>query len=372
MRARRGRAGVCIVVGTRPEIVKMAPVVRECQRRRVPFALVHTGQHYSYAMDGVFFDELDLPRPDVNLEVGSASHASQVATIVSRLEPVLRDRRPRVVLVEGDTNSVLAGALTARGLGIRLGHVEAGLRSYDRRMPEESNRVVVDHLSDDLYAPTRGAQGILVSEGIDKSKVHVTGNTVVDELERQRPRAERLRPWAKLGVKPRGYAVATVHRPENTDSDVNLRGIVEGLRRVAKGLKVPVVLPLHPRTRRRLEALGLDPGPGIHWTEPLGYLEFVGLCAAAALILTDSGGLQEEACALRVPCVTLRDSTERPESVSAGANVLAGASASRIAALSTKMIVKPRRWRNPFGDGRAARRVIAHCLKTLGSPRPGR
>lgn len=359
----QARRPIAILVGTRPEIVKMAPVVRACARRRAPHFLVHTGQHYSYELDGLFFEELGLRAPDVQLRAGSASHASQVARIVAGLEPVLTERRPSVLLVEGDTNSVLAGALAAAFVGVPVGHVEAGLRSYDRSMPEERNRIVVDHLSDTLYAPTARARSILIGEGVERRRILVTGNTVVDELLRERRKALTRAPWRAFGLEPGRYAVATVHRAENTDDEARLRGILAGLERVASRCRLPVVLPLHPRTRARLASARIEPGAGVRTIEPAGYLTFVGLCAAAALILTDSGGLQEEACVLRVPCVTLRDTTERPEAVEVGASLLAGASARRIVTCAERLLARPRRWRNPFGDGRAGERIVAHCVR---------
>jgi UDP-N-acetylglucosamine 2-epimerase (non-hydrolysing) len=351
-----------ILVGTRPEIVKMASVVRACAARRVKRVLIHTGQHYSYALDGVFFAQLGLPKPDVNLAVGSGSATQQIARMIGGLEEVLLRSRPDILLVEGDTNSVLAGALAAQKLGIRVGHVEAGLRSYDRAMPEEINRVVTDHLSDVLFAPTKATKTILRSEGIPAARIAVTGNTVVDELLRQRPRAEKLAAWRAYGLEPGKYVVATVHRPENTESPERLAGIFEGFLRAAAVLRLPILIPLHPRTRKRLGAITLRRKNWLCFLDPLGYLEFLGLCSKAALILSDSGGLQEEACTLGVPCVTLRDTTERPESVEAGANVLAGADPKKIAARAKQMIRKRNDWKNPFGDGRAAERIVDSLL----------
>ena len=316
---------IAIVVGTRPEIIKMAPVVRACLDRGVPYLLLHTGQHYSFELDGVFFAELGLPAPHRNLEVGSGSQSYQLAAVIEGLAPVLVEERPDVVLVEGDTNSVLAAALAANKSGIAVGHVEAGLRSYDRRMPEELNRVLTDHLADWLFAPTPGARDILRGEGLPASRIHVTGNTVVDELLLQRLRADRPGLAERFGVTPGRYALATVHRAENVDDDGRLRSILAGLDAAGRALGIPVLAAFHPRTTARMAALGLAASGTLRGLPPLGYLDFLGLHAAAALMLTDSGGLQEEACCLRVPCVTLRDNTERPESVAVGANVLAGA-----------------------------------------------
>ena len=353
---------VAIVVGTRPEIIKMAPVVRACAARGVPHVVLHTGQHYSFDMDGVFFEELELPRPQANLEVGSGSQAFQVGAIVSGLAPLLERERPDWVLVEGDTNSVLASALAAHKLGVRVGHVEAGLRSYDRRMPEEINRILTDHLADHLYAPTEHARATLRGEQVADARIRVTGNTVVDELLRQRPRAVARGAPARFGVRPGGYAVATVHRAENTDDEARLRGLVAGLSAAAAALGIEVLCAVHPRTTARLDALGLAWGRGVRALPPLPYLDFLGLHAEAALTLTDSGGLQEEACTLGVPCVTLRDNTERPESVEAGANVLAGAEPARIVEAACAMRARARGWPNPFGDGHAAGRIVDALL----------
>ena len=357
-RNRDGPLKIAIVVGTRPEIIKMAPVVRACVTRRVPYVLLHTGQHYSFELDGVFFRELELPEPHFNLDVGSGSQAYQIASIVSGLEPVLARERPDVLLVEGDTNSVLAAALCAQKSGVAVGHVEAGLRSYDRAMPEEINRILTDHLSEYLFAPTPGARDILLGEGIAASRVYLTGNTVVDELERQRARAEGAEPFRRFEVEPGRYAVATVHRAENTDDEARLRGIFDGLAGSASALGIPVLAALHPRTTARLDSLGIRVDGRVRALPPLGYLDFLGLHARAALTLTDSGGLQEEACCLRVPCVTLRDNTERPESVEVGANRLAGADPDRIVECARAMFARSRDWPNPFGDGKSGLRIV--------------
>lgn len=349
---------IAIVVGTRPEIIKMAPLVRACESRKVPFLLLHTGQHYSYEMDGVFFEELGLPRPHDNLAVGSGTQAYQIGAIVTGIAPIFESERPDWVLVEGDTNSVLAAGLAAHKLGIRVGHVEAGLRSYDRSMPEEINRILTDHLSDHLYAPTEHARATLRGEGIADSRVIVTGNTVVDELLLQRPRAEATGVAARFEVAPKRYAVATVHRAENTDREPRLRGIVRGLTDVAAATGLEVLCAVHPRTTKRLEEIGLAWGTGVRALPPLPYLDFLGLHAQAALTLTDSGGLQEEACCLGVPCVTLRDNTERPESVEVGANLLVGAEPTAILDGARRMLAAGNAWPNPFGDGRAAHRIL--------------
>lgn len=355
---------IAVIVGTRPEIIKMAPVVRACRARAVTYRLIHTGQHYSFELHGVFFRELELPAPHYNLRVGSGSQAYQIATIMTRLEPILEHERPHVVLVEGDTNSVLAAGLTAQKMGIAVGHVEAGLRSYDRRMPEEVNRVLTDHLADHLFAPTERAREILLEEGIAAERIHVTGNTVVDELLRQRARAERPELFDSFGVKPGTFALATVHRMENVEHEQRLRGVFKGLTDTARTLDMPILIALHPRTSARLSSLRIHFDGGLRVLPPLGYIQFLGLHAGAALMLTDSGGLQEEACCLRVPCVTLRDNTERPESIDVGANVLAGTDPARIVACARAMRQRARNWANPFGDGRSGERIVDLLINT--------
>ena len=349
---------LAIVVGTRPEIIKMAPLIRAAAARKLQVLVAHTGQHYSFEMDAVFFQELGLPQADVNLEVGSGRAAEQLAAIVSGMGQWVERERPDWLLVEGDTNSVLGSALAAHKAGVRVGHVEAGLRSFDRGMPEELNRILTDHIADLLFAPTDGAATQLEREGIPRERVRVTGNTVVDELLFQRQRALGNGALGRHGVAPRRYMLATVHRAENTDDASRLRGIVGGLSGAAARLGMPVLCALHPRTRARLGELGIAASEAVRMLPPLPYLEFLGLHAEAALMLTDSGGLQEEACVLGVPCVTMRDNTERPESVEVGANRLAGADAAQIAAAAEAMIGVARDWKQPFGDGRAAERIL--------------
>lgn len=361
---------LAIVVGTRPEIIKLAPVIRACLAREVPFVVLHTGQHYSFELDGVFFEQLELPRPARNLNVGSGSHGFQISAIISGIEGVLEAERPDEVLVEGDTNSVLASGLAANKLGLRVGHVEAGLRSYDRSMPEEINRILVDHLAEDLFAPTQHARDILLGEGIEPARVHVTGNTAVDEVLYQRGRVDPEPVLARFGVQPSQYAVATVHRAENVDDPGRLRAIFAGLERVASALDIPVLVALHPRTSLRLSELSIAVDPSVRMLPPLGYHEFLALHASAGLMLTDSGGLQEEACTLRVPCVTLRDNTERPESIEVGANRLVGADSDRILGGARAMHTAPRTWVNPFGDGHAGERIVDLILARGGAADP--
>ena len=349
---------ITIILGTRPEIIKMAPIIRELERRGEDYFILHTGQHYSYNLDKVFFEQLELPQPRCNLDVGSGSHAEETGKMLIGIEKVLMEERPDFILAEGDTNSVLAGALAAAKLGVKVGHVEAGLRSYDRAMPEELNRVLTDHLSDHLYAPTPKAKEILLSEGISEERIFVTGNTVVDaiyqNLDIAKNKGDSL---STLEVNPKEYLLLTLHRQENVDHKERLVSILEGLNLVATELNLPVVYPIHPRTRKRMEEFALEPR-NLTIIEPVDFLSFLQLESNARLILTDSGGVQEEACILGVPCVTLRDNTERPETLEVGANILAGSLPANIFESSRIMLGRDNTWSNPFGDGRAGEKIV--------------
>lgn len=355
-----------IVLGTRPEIIKMSPIIRSCQKKGLDFFVLHTGQHYSYDMDRVFFEELSLPLPDFNLDVGSKSHAEQTGLIMTGIERILQKEKPDVVLVQGDTNTVLAGTLaaakcyTGKGLSrtVDVGHVEAGLRSFDRSMPEEVNRIVADHLSSYLFAPTEIAREHLLKEGIPDEKISVTGNTVVDavyeNLELSRKRSDT---GGKLGLSPDEYFLVTLHRQENVDNRKRLKGILDSLTRIHEKTGMPLVFPVHPRTEKMIGSFGLKL-KGFQLIKPLGFLEFLQLESHARLALTDSGGVQEETCILRVPCVTIRDSTERPETVDVGANIVAGLNPESIISAADRMLGQPRSWNNPFGDGKAGDRIV--------------
>lgn len=348
---------IAIALGTRPEIIKMSPVIRECERRGLDYFILHTGQHYSYEMDKIFFEELQLPQPDNCLEVGSGTQAEQTARILSRAEEVLLRERPDIVLVQGDTNSTMGVALAGAKLGMKVGHVEAGLRSYDRTMPEEINRVIADHVSDLLFAPTEKARLNLRSEGIEKG-VTVTGNTIVDAVRQNIDIAEqKVDPMAAMGLEPRKYLLVTVHRLENVDNRQRLRDILTGLRLVRESLCMPIVFPMHPRTSNMIGTIDVDL-TGITVSQPIGYLAFLRLEANTALVLTDSGGVQEESCILGVPCVTLRENTERPETLDVGSNVISGTDPSTILRMAREMISRKVTWANPFGDGKAADRIV--------------
>ena len=356
---------ILIVIGTRPEIIKMSPVIRECIHQGIEFRVLHTGQHYSYEMDRIFFEQLNLSSPAYNLDVGSGTHGAQTAAILAGIEKILLQHPPDIVLVQGDTNTVCAGALAAAKLHIPVGHVEAGLRSFDRSMPEEINRIVADQISDELFAPSEISRRNLLHEGIPSEKITVTGNTIVDAAQQNIAIAQKkVHPLEELGLEPRGYFLVTVHRAENVDDPVRLAGIIFGLKKISARSGLPVIFPMHPRTQKMVREFGLFT-EGIRVIDPVGYLEFLILEAQSALLLTDSGGVQEEGCILKVPCVTLRDNTERPETLEVGANILAGVNAEKMLGAVTRMMDIPRTWDNPLGNGDAAHRIIEVCRKRI-------
>jgi UDP-N-acetylglucosamine 2-epimerase len=346
---------IVTVVGARPQFVKLAPVSRAIRGRHQEF-VVHTGQHYDDSLSASFFRDLEIAQPDLNLEIGSGSHAEQTAAAMTGIEKVLAERRPNLVLVYGDTNSTLAGALAAAKLDIPVAHVEAGLRSFNRAMPEEVNRVLSDHCSELLFAPTPRAVENLGREGI-VAGVHWTGDVMYDSALRARPLAEGrfAELAATLGVEPRGYLLATVHRAENTDDRARLESILAAL----LGTGEKVVLPLHPRTRKMLESFGLWPAvesaTGLLVVEPVGYLDMLALEMNARVILTDSGGVQKEGCFAGTPVVTLREETEWTETVDAGWNQLAGADPDRI--LAAVAGAAPGGAIDAYGEGKAADRI---------------
>lgn len=342
------------VVGARPNFMKMAPVVLELQRRGLPQLFVHTGQHYDERMSQVFFDELGMPRPDLDLGVGSGSHAEQTARVMVAFEKVLVERRPALVVVAGDVNSTLACALVAAKLGVPVAHLEAGLRSFDRRMPEEVNRVLTDHLAELLFVTEPSGLANLEREGIDGRRIAFVGNTMIDSLVSHRERALAREPWRAYGLVPDGYGLVTLHRPSNVDDPAMAGEIARGLAGVAE--RLPLLFPIHPRTRERSGAIFARIA-GLRLVEPLGYLEFLGLMARARLVLTDSGGIQEETTALGVPCLTLRENTERPVTVSEGTNRLVALEAEAIK--EAALAPRPGTARIPaLWDGNAAERVV--------------
>src|ERR1035437_9105384 len=370
----------------------MSPVIRELEKRNADYFIIHTGQHYSYNMDKVFFEQLRLPSAKYNLEVGSGSHADQTAKILSTIEKVYLKEKPDVILVQGDTNTVLAGALAAAKLHIKVGHVEAGLRSYDNQMPEEINRILTDHCSDYLFAPTEKAKNILIGEGIPEGKISVTGNTIVDALYQNFEIANNQGNILRdLNLQPKHYFLVTLHRQENVDDPSRFGPILQTLDKLASIYQVPVIYPIHPRAKKMMNEFNLTPlpetynvkpitynsshspspsretynlklktynSPMVHLIDPVDFFAFLQLEKHAKLILTDSGGVQEESCILGTPCVTLRDNTERPETVEVGASVLVGASQEKILEGAAAMLSKENGWQNPFGDGTAGERIV--------------
>ena len=349
---------IAVVLGTRPEIIKLSPVIRELEKRNADYFIIHTGQHYSYNMDRVFFDQLTIPAARYNLEVGSASHAEQTAKILIRIEKILVSEKPDVILVQGDTNTVMAGALAAAKLNIKIGHIEAGLRSFDRTMPEEINRILTDHCSDYLFVPTNKSKALLLSEGIPLAKIFVTGNTIVDAVYQNLDIAKNHgNILNKFNLKPREYFLVTVHRQENVDVFSRFTRILEGLQTLTTKYQLPIIYPIHPRSRKMMAEFKLK-YDNLTLVDPLDYFSFLQLLSNARLILTDSGGVQEESCILGTPCITLRDNTERPETVDVGANMLAGTVPVKILECSETMLAKRNDWKNPFGDGKAGVRII--------------
>jgi len=368
-------APVICVVGARPNYMKMAPIIRALAAQRPPLRtlLVHTGQHYDSAMNERLFADLELPHPQVNLEVGSASHAVQTAEVMRRFEPVIDEHGARAVLVVGDVNSTLACALVAVKRQVPVAHVESGLRSHDRRMPEEINRVLTDQISDLLYTTERSAHDNLAREGIASERVVFVGNVMIDSLLANLPKAASpAELLAAAGHPPEriagGYGVVTLHRPSNVDHPQTLGPIIEALREISA--RLPLVIALHPRTRNNLERFGmLDRlgAPGFIILPPQGYLEMLGLMAGATVVLTDSGGIQEETTALGVPCLTIRENTERPITVEQGTNTLVGVDPAALrAAVDTVLDNGGKRGRVPeYWDGRAAQRIAAHLAAWL-------
>jgi UDP-N-acetylglucosamine 2-epimerase (non-hydrolysing) len=348
---------VMSVVGTRPNFMKTAPVVAVLRRRGVRHTLVHTGQHYDDAMSRVFFEQLHIAEPDHMLHVGSGTHATQIARVMERLEPLLEAERPDILLVSGDVNSTLAAALTAVKMEIPVAHIESGLRSFDRTMPEEINRIVADQVSDLLFLHSAEAIENLRAEGVPDERMHFVGNTMIDTLVAMGPYVRALDMPGELGVSPGGYLVVTLHRPALVDGPL-LAAAIDALEQVAVDL--PVVFPMHPRTAKamaRERPRGIS--PRVRIVEPLGYLQFLNLVESAAGVLTDSGGIQEECTYLDVPCFTLRDNTERPVTCDLGTNVLLGLAPERIVEVPERVASARRRRAIPPGwDGSAAERVV--------------
>lgn len=360
---------IAFIVGTRPEIIKMSPLIDEVRKRGINFILIHTGQHYDQEMSEQFFSDLELPKPDYNIGVGSKSHGKQTAVMLEGIEEILLSERPDIILVEGDTNAVMAGAIAASKLHLPIGHVEAGLRSFDKTMPEEINRLVADVTSNLFFVPTEESAVNLIFEGLNPHHIFITGNTVVDACLRNLKIAEK-------GLKPqfprdKDLVALTMHRAENVDDPERLKNITDALLELDDA---HIIFPVHPRTRKNLEKFGIYPAleatEHIQMIKPIGYLDFLVLLSQSKLVLTDSGGIQEEAVTLNKPCITLRYNTERPETVTSGANVLVGADKDAIVD-NTRRIMndadvyhKMSDATNPFGDGKASEKIVDSILKS--------
>ena len=364
------------VVGARPNFMKMAPIIEAMNQfpEKIQHLLVHTGQHYDEKMSKSFFDDLGMPKPDIDLGIGSGSQAEQTGKIMIAFEKVCLVEKPGLVIVVGDVNSTMACTITAKKLGIRVAHVEAGLRSRDMNMPEEINRLCTDVLCDHLYTTDRIANENLRREGVASEKIHFVGNVMIDTLLKHKKMAEQLDLRQTLGLEPGNFATLTLHRPSNVDDKQVFHGILEALRQIS--FEMPIVFPIHPRTRKMVNEFNLDhyfnhgtPVAGIWLTEPLGYLEFLHLNMQARMVLTDSGGLQEETTVLGVPCLTMRNNTERPITCEIGTNVMVGNQPSEILAQAKEILSGkpkpseiPEKW-----DGHAAKRIVGHILGNVES-----
>jgi len=359
------------VVGARPNFIKISPLIEKMERdSKIEPILVHTGQHYDYEMSKIFFRDLSIPEPDYNLEVGLDNSVLQIAKIMEGLDKIFREEKPDLVVVVGDVNSTLAGALVANKLHIPLAHIEAGLRSFDFNMPEEINRVLTDRISDLLFATEPSAVKNLKKEGIEKKKIFLVGNVMIDTLLKYKKKAMESPFVKKLGLEPKSYGVLTLHRPENVDKNDTFRGILEALEKIQK--KIKIIWPVHPRAQKQLKEFGF-----LDWVEgmnnlklvlPVGYLEMLSLISQSKFVLTDSGGLQEETTALKIPCLTLRKNTERPITVQIGTNEVVGFKKAKIVKQSFKILGgKAKRGKTPpLWDGKASKRIIKVLKKTHG------
>ena len=363
------------IVGARPNFMKVAPIHRAISERgALQQCLVHTGQHYDVKMSDVFFTDLGMPAPDIHLGIGSGSHAEQTAKVMIELEKVFLAQKPDLVSVVGDVNSTLSAALVAVKMHIPIAHVEAGLRTFDNRMPEEVNRILTDRISDLLLTPSADADANLIREGLEPSRIRLVGNVMIDSLLGAREQALKLSTLKDLGLSPRAYAVCTLHRASNVDDAKVLSGLLSALVHVAQ--RLPVVFPVHPRTRKRMTELGLsatlERTPGLRLVDPMGYLEFLALTSQARLVFTDSGGLQEETTVLGIPCLTVRENTERPITVDVGTNQVVGTDPARIQQAADRIIDgHEKKGRVPdYWDGRSGERIARVYEEFLGVATP--
>ncbi len=366
---------IAIVFGTRPEIIKLTPVIKHCRNEGIPFFTVHSGQHYSYEMDRIFFEQLGLKRPDYQLSVKSKAPYMQgqhTGKMMEAIEKILLKEKPTNVLAEGDTNTVLATALVTAKIATvkqlvdfstKFGHVEACLRSYDKTMPEEMNRIIADHISDYLFAPTKDAKQNALKEGLSEEKIFVTGNTIVDALKMVEGKIEDVNSLKKMELEEKNYALLTLHRQENVDVKEKLQSIIKGVSGFCKKAGIEAIWPMHPRAKKMLEQYNITVPEKIRVVKPLGFFEFLSLEKNAAIALTDSGGVQEESCIFGTKCVTLRENTERPETVAIGANVVAGWQENGIVEKATEMLEGKTEWKQPFGDGKAGEKIVKILIK---------
>ena len=348
----------CFILGTRPEIIKMYSCIKYCSENKLDFFIIHTNQHYSENMDKIFFNELDLPQPKYNLNIGSGSHGNQTGRMLIEIEKVLLEEKPGIVLVQGDTNTVVAGALAASKLGIKIGHIEAGLRSYDKEMPEETNRIITDHISDYLFCPTDKQKAILLNEGIPSDKIFVTGNTIVDIVLSCAKIAEKKSNILKrLNIEKDKYFLLTCHRPSNTENEKGFYEIMKTIQSICEEEKSICIFPLHPRLNGRIDQI--KKYKNIKVIDPIGYLDSIKLQNNSKMIFTDSGGIQEESCILKKKCVILRENTERPETLNVGGAMLVKQlNGKNIINTYKKLKIKEVKWKNPFGDGNSNEKIF--------------
>ncbi|MFB6223475.1 MAG: non-hydrolyzing UDP-N-acetylglucosamine 2-epimerase [Haloarcula sp.] len=362
-------SSVAFVLGTRPEIIKLAPVIRACKDKDLEYTVIHTGQHYSEYLDNVFFEDLELGSPDHNLAVGSGSHAEQTGEMMAGIDRKLDEEQPDAVLVQGDTNSALAGGLVASKRDGVLGHVEAGLRSYNRDMPEELNRILIDHVAERLFVPTADAAECLTEEGIPDHRIEVTGNTIVDAVTQNAAlAAEKSTILDDLSLEEGQFSLMTAHRPGNVDDRERFEGLLQGIARYAEFTDTPVIFPVHPRSDEKLSEYDLTVPDPIVCVDPLNFLDFLNLENKAQIVFTDSGGVQEETCILGTPCVTIREHTERPETLSVGSNVLAEPTPDAIVGSAFDIRSNASDWEAPFGDGDAAEKILATLTQSASEP----
>ncbi|MBT3864749.1 UDP-N-acetylglucosamine 2-epimerase (non-hydrolyzing) [Candidatus Peregrinibacteria bacterium] len=354
---------IAVVFGTRPEIIKLSPVIRALEKFNADYFIIHTNQHYDENMDSIFLQELELPKPKYNLGIGSGTHANMTGKMLIEVEKIFLEEKPDLLIVQGDTNTVLAVSLAASKMHINIAHVEAGLRSYTK-IPEETNRILTDRISDYCFTPTKKQETILKNEGIEEEKIHIVGNTIVDaafqnlEIAKQKP--DNL--LKKLDFKPENYILLTTHREENVDNKTKLQDILTATDTISTKNNLPVVFPIHPRTQKNIEKFNIQIPQSIKTIEPTGYLDMLTLIQNAKLILTDSGGIQEEACILQTPCLTLRESTERPETVEVGGNIITDTNKEKIVEESQNIMNKNIDWKNPFGNGNTGELIVKTFL----------